>query len=85
MIGYSWVLDVKSLSRKARGYLGGGLLFIFVAAAYSGEAGWLSTLSPGTLSTPNGIDWTQSGFGGFFVLYMMFQIINGVYPMYSSW
>ncbi|KAI1623022.1 hypothetical protein EDD37DRAFT_633617 [Exophiala viscosa] len=84
-IGFQYILDLERLSRKARAYAGFGILFTVLVAAYSGEAGWFFSHPSGFLTVANGVDWTESGFGGFFVLFLLFQIAAAIGPMYLCW
>lgn len=45
----------------------------------------MTTLPSDVFTVENGIDWTDSGFGGFFVIYLLFQIAAAIGPMFLCW
>ncbi len=76
---------MERFSRKTRAYAGYAILFTCVVAAYAGETGWFFSHPRGFLTVANGVDWTDSGFGGFFVIFLIFQIAAAIAPMYLCW
>ncbi|KIX99216.1 uncharacterized protein Z520_04792 [Fonsecaea multimorphosa CBS 102226] len=79
------ILDTEKLSRKARAYLGFAYMFTTLLAAYAGELGWMYTRPSGTFTQTNGVDWTDPGFAGFFVIFQLFQLSVTSVPMFISW
>ncbi|KAK4936650.1 hypothetical protein LTR10_022502 [Elasticomyces elasticus] len=75
-IGFQAILDLEKLSRRARAYAGFAILFTILVAAYTGETGWFFSHPSGFLTVANGVDWTESGFGGFFVLFSSFRSLR---------
>jgi NADH:ubiquinone oxidoreductase subunit 6 (subunit J) len=79
------ILDTEKLSRKARAYLGFAYMFTTLLVAYAGELGWMFTRPSGTFTQANGVDFTDSGFAGFFVIFQLFQLSVTSVPMFISW
>jgi hypothetical protein len=79
------LLDNERLSRKARAYSGLAVFFTVTAAAYIGELSWMYTRPKGTFLKANGVDWTDSRFAPWFIIFILFQLSIAVAPMYVSW
>ncbi len=84
-IAFQAIMDLERLSRRARAYLGLAILSTLLTCAYSGEVGWMMSLPADALTIDNGVDWKDSKFAGFFVLYLLFQISLAIGPMYMAW
>lgn len=84
-IGFQAILDMERLSRKTRAFVGYAILFTCVAGAYSGEAGWFYSHPRGFMTAANGVDWSESGFAGFFIIFIIFQVAAAIGPMYLCW
>lgn len=80
MIGV--LLDYQRMSRRGRGLLALGIMFAIVMAVWAG--GFVFQLSfNNDFSSP--IGWKNSGFGGPFVLYMMYGFSDSLYQSYLYW
>lgn len=80
MIGY--LLDYNGLARRTRGLIALGLLFISLMAIWAGGFAFQMTFEA-DYNDP--IRWTNSRFGGPFVLYIMYGFSDSIYQTYLYW
>ena len=76
------LLDYQGMSRRGRGLLGLGLIFIMLMSVWAG--GFVFQLSFDN-SYDNPIHWTSPNFGGPFVLYMMYGFADSIFQTYMYW
>lgn len=80
MMGY--FLDYKGLARRTRGLVALGFLFSGLMAIWAGGFAFQTSFDA-DYSDP--IRWTNSRFGGPFVLYIMYGFSDSIYQTYLYW
>ncbi|KAH8646240.1 hypothetical protein BX600DRAFT_519078 [Xylariales sp. PMI_506] len=84
--GFGLILDNHSWSRPKRARIGILLMSLLIIGIYSGEAGWLfAVIPPDEPESKPAYDWTSSSFPGFFVIFVIFNTLGAVAPVYLSW
>ncbi|KAI9013859.1 major facilitator superfamily domain-containing protein [Phycomyces nitens] len=76
------LLDYQGMSRKSRGLLGFSILFICLMTVWAGGFAFQLTFD-NSFSEP--VHWTSPGFGGPFVLYMVYGMSDALYQTYMYW
>ncbi|EXJ82757.1 hypothetical protein A1O3_06572 [Capronia epimyces CBS 606.96] len=72
-------------SRRRRGLFGAALMSALAIGACAGLLGWMEVHNVDYLAKSPAWDWTDSQFGGFFVLYVLFGSIYSGYQMVVEW
>jgi MFS family permease len=80
MIGV--LLDYQRMTRRGRGLLALGIMFAIVMAVWAGGFVFQLTFN-NDFNSP--IGWKNSGFGGPFVLYMLYGFSDSLYQSYLYW
>ncbi|KAI8388478.1 major facilitator superfamily domain-containing protein [Radiomyces spectabilis] len=81
-LSIGFLLDYQGLGRRARGLVGLGVLFVVLMAVWAGGFAFQLTFDN---SYNNPLGWKDSGFGGPFVLYMMYGLSDALYQTYLYW
>ncbi|OAL38222.1 hypothetical protein AYO20_02674 [Fonsecaea nubica] len=83
----AWIMDTKYIkSRRTRGMIGAVIMGTICLATNAGLAAWITRNDVNRQrNTPPGIDWTDSGFGAGFVLYLLSGIIYATYQIVVQW
>ncbi|CDK26332.1 unnamed protein product [Kuraishia capsulata CBS 1993] len=81
--GLSLILDTTRISRRRRGIIGLTISCIFVTGTWIGGAVFQTKFTRATTS-PN-VDWTDDGFAGPFVLYVMYGISDAMWQSWCYW
>lgn len=76
------LLDFSRMSRRGRGLLGLGVLFVISMVVWTGGFVFQLTFD-NSFDTP--IGWNDAGFGGPFVLYMFYGFTDALYQTYLYW
>ncbi|CAO3594498.1 unnamed protein product [Absidia cylindrospora] len=81
-LGIAAILDYQGLTRRTRGLVALGIMFAIILAVWIG--GFIFQLSFDN-SYDDPIHWTDGGFGGPFVLYMLYGFSDAMYQSYLYW
>jgi len=69
-----------------RAKIGITMIALLIFGIYSGEAGWLFSVIPQTQpESKPAYDWTDSSFAGFLVIFVIFNLLGAVAPVYVAW
>lgn len=80
------ILDTKRIkSRRRRGTIGAVLMGVVAIGACCGLYGWMYKVDYAGLKTAPGTDWTDSGFGGLFAVYVLFGWVYAGFQMSVEW
>lgn len=79
----SLILDSSKFDRRKRGIIGTTIVSIFVMTTWAGGAAFQKGFT--RQSTPPNVDWTDSNFGGPFVLYFMYGMSDAMYQSLCYW
>lgn len=89
MIGtfsFGFLLDNPNWPRPKRAKIGVFLIASLIVGIYAGEAGWLFSVIPKTEpESKPAYDWTDPSFAGFFVIFVIFNLLGAVAPVYVAW
>ncbi len=77
----SKLLDWKRFDRHMRGYLGIAICYSLIVASWAGMFVFLKSDRWSAENNPDGIDWTDAGYGGPLVMFMCF---GGVYTIHRA-
>ncbi|KAG2227900.1 hypothetical protein INT45_002138 [Circinella minor] len=75
-------LDYQGLSRRARGLICGGVLFVVMMGVWAGGFAFQLTFDR---DYADPLNWTSPGFGGPFVLYLIYGMTDAMYQSYMYW
>lgn len=81
-LGIGAILDYQRLKRRTRGLVALGIMFAITLAVWIG--GFIFQLTFDN-SYDDPIHWTDAGFGGPFVLYMLYGFTDAMYQSYLYW
>ncbi|OJJ45198.1 hypothetical protein ASPZODRAFT_2109441 [Penicilliopsis zonata CBS 506.65] len=85
-LGFGLLLDHPAWPRRVRAKVGILLMSLLIFGIYSGEAGWLfRVISAAELASEPAYDWTDPSFAGFFVIFVVFNTLGSVAPVYIAW
>ncbi|KAL1868417.1 hypothetical protein VTK73DRAFT_3711 [Phialemonium thermophilum] len=84
-VGCAYLTDKLPFGRRARGYISVVVLGVFVFAGWIALLVWILTSSSWASPPTDGVDWTDDGFAGPFVLYVLFGIIYGSHQLIGMW
>lgn len=76
------LLDYQGLSRRVRGLLGCGIMFVILMAVWAGGFAFQLTFENDYASP---IGWTNPHFGGPFFLYIMYGFTDAIFQSYMYW
>ncbi|KAI7894819.1 major facilitator superfamily domain-containing protein [Mucor mucedo] len=76
------LLDYQGMSRRGRGLVSLGVLFLIVMAVWAGGFAFQLTFNN---DYHNPIGWKDDSFGGPFVLYMFYGFTDSLYQSYLYW
>ncbi|KAI9488228.1 MFS general substrate transporter [Zychaea mexicana] len=76
------LLDYQGFSRRARGLICGGALFLIMMGVWAGGFAFQLTFE-NDYDEPH--HWTSPGFGGPFVLYLIYGMTDAMYQSYMYW
>ncbi|KAG2183724.1 hypothetical protein INT43_006735 [Umbelopsis isabellina] len=76
------LLDYQGLHRRTRGLLGLAVVTLLSMGVWAGGVAFQTTFDR---SYDSPIDWTTPGFGGPFVLYLMYGFTDALYQSYLYW
>ncbi|KAG0649923.1 hypothetical protein D0Z07_4073 [Hyphodiscus hymeniophilus] len=83
---FSYVMDTPRLgSRRNRGFAAVSILGAITIGALVGLLGWIITENVDRHNTPPGVDWSDSGFAGGFILYVLFGIVDSCFQIIVQW
>ena len=75
-------LDYQGLSRRARGLICGVVLFLIMMGVWAGGFAFQLTFDRDYADPKH---WTSPGFGGPFVLYLIYGMTDAMYQSYMYW
>ncbi|KAI9253539.1 major facilitator superfamily domain-containing protein [Phascolomyces articulosus] len=75
-------LDYQGISRRARGLICGGVLFVVMMGVWGGGFAFQLTFENDYKDVHH---WTSPGFGGPFVLYIIYGMTDAMYQSYMYW
>ncbi|KIW29497.1 uncharacterized protein PV07_05310 [Cladophialophora immunda] len=83
----AYVMDTSYIkSRRTRGMIGAVIVGTICLATNAGLAAWITKNDVNRQThTPPGVDWSDSGFGAGFVLYLLSGIIYATYQIVVQW
>lgn len=81
--GLSFILDNQRFKRRSRGLVGLAITCVFVLATWIGGAIFQTRFTRNTV--PPGVDWSDSEFGGPFVLYFMYGVSDAMWQCWCYW
>jgi hypothetical protein len=80
------ILDSPRIpNRRHRGALGLGVMGTVTVGTCAGLYGWLKAVDYSHFATSPGVDWSDSGFAGGFVLYLLFGAVYSGFQMTVEW
>ncbi|CAB11728.1 Membrane transporter [Schizosaccharomyces pombe] len=82
---FTLILDAKALKRRTRGIIGLTIQAVVIMATLSGELGWIVSKHIDLHDTSPDLDWTQRGYGGALVLYLLMGIQYGSSIVSVQW
>ncbi|KAF7557020.1 hypothetical protein G7046_g6155 [Stylonectria norvegica] len=81
----SKLLDWDKYERRVRGYVGICICYTLLIASWVGLFVFLSNDRWMASSNPDGIDWTDAGYGGPLVLFMCFGGVYTIHQFFVMW
>ncbi|KAG0192958.1 hypothetical protein DFQ28_006990 [Apophysomyces sp. BC1034] len=81
-VGLGFLLDTQRMSRRKRGLVGLAVVFLIMMGVWAGGMAFQLTFD-NDFKDP--VYWTNTGFGGPFVLYILYGFTDSLYQSYLYW